>query len=223
MSFIDNTYFINDISIPGNSIQAANIDAYITRYEDEILKKLLGYTLWKALIADLDGNGDPQTQRFTDIVDGAEFSFDFEGNTINTKWEGLRNTLKKSLIAYWVYFQYRNETENYFSGIGQRKGKGENSVMADITPKIVFSWNKMIELYGETPKYYYPYNQTTVFNARLSSLDFKKYLDDSFFLDQGNYDYWNPLPSAYNFLLANIYDYPEWVFKPIRKLNIFGI
>ena len=222
MSFIDNTYFVKDIAIPINSTLQAISDEYILRYENEILQKLLGYELLKALLADLDGSGDPQTQRFIDLVDGAEFSFDFNDNTINTKWEGLRNTMKKSFIAYWVYFQYRNENESFFSGIGQRKGKGENSVMVDVRPKLVSSWNKMIKLYGKTPKYYYPY-QTTRYNARITDRFYKVLLDKEFFLDQSNYEHYNCDPSAYNFLLANIDDYPEWIFEPIKKLNVFGI
>lgn len=221
MSFIDNTYFIKDITVPVNTVSQSNIDNYIERYENEILQRLLGYELLKNLLADLSG-GNPQTQRFIDLVNGAEFSFDLNGNTVNTKWEGLRNSVKKSLIAYWVYFNYRNENEAYFSGIGQRRGKGENSEKADITPKIVSVWNKMIDLYGETPKYYYPY-QVTKYNARVTDRFFKVILDKEFFLDQGNYEHYTYEPSAYNFLLANISDYPEWRFDPILKLNIFGM
>lgn len=221
MSFIDNTYFINDINIPVNVYQQADIDQYIERYEDKILQKLLGFALWKALIDDLD-NGNPQSERFIDLVDGVEFSFNYINSTINTKWEGLRNTKLKSLIAYWVYFQYRNENESFFSGIGQRKGKGENSESSDVMPKLVYSWNKMIELYGDTPKCYEPYNQTA-YNHRVTNRYFKIYLDKEWFLNQLNYEHYNILPSAYNFLLANINNYPEWVFEPIKKLNIFGV
>ena len=59
----------------------------------------------------------------------------------------------------------------------------------------------MIDIYGDTP---YDYGET-------------------FFLQQDRYDHYNVKPSAYNFLLANKDDYPEWIFKPIDKLNIFGI
>ena len=222
MSFIDTSYFINDISVPVNQYQEAYLIQYITRWENEILKRLLGYTLWKALIADLDG-GNPQTPRFTYLVNGTEFSFEYDGHTINTKWEGLRNTQLVSLIAYWVYFNLRNEKESFYTGIGQRRGKGENSVMADPVPKLVSAWNKMIDLYGYTPKYYYPYNNSTIFNTRLASKNFKVYLDKEYFLDQSNYEHYTTDPSAYNFLLANINDYPEWVFDPIRKFNVFGM
>ena len=60
----------------------------------------------------------------------------------------------------------------------------------------------MVELYGITPD---------------------RLIYDELFLNQSGYNHHNALPSAYNFLLANLETYPEWVFKPLERQNIFGI
>lgn len=210
MSFISaSTYFNStDINVPTDQLGADGAYATaILQYEPEILKYLLGYELYTLLIADLDGSGDPQTAIYTDLVDGAEFSFELNGKTINTKWNGFRNTELISLIAYYVYFSYRTQNEAFNSGYGQTISLGENSTKVDPTPKLIAVWNKMIELYGQTPNY--------IFNDLRSP--------DEYFLEQDNFNHYNILPSAYNFLLANIDDYPTWVFKPLELKNLFGI
>jgi len=207
MALIDSTYFVNEINLPSDNL--ANIDSYITLYQEEILRKLLGYELLEALENDLDVNGEPQSQRFIDLVNGAEFSFDFCGDTINEKWEGLRGINFKSLIAYYTYYRYRENTDTFFDGAGQIEPNHENSVNGDAIPKLVSVWNKMIDLYGDFHwcECYLPNYSPSLILLR----------------DSQTYIHLNDYPSAYNFLLANRTNYPEWVFKPIRKLNQYGI
>lgn len=197
MSLIDNTYFINDINLVGS--QLTNIQQYIDIYEPEILKSLLGYELYKALLADLNEAGNPQSDRFINLINGAEFTITDGGNTITEKWEGLVNTKKQSLISYHVYFNYRQINENVNTGVGQKNIIAENSENASYVEMMVGINNKMIDLYGNTG-----INRIINYN-------------------NANYGYYNYLPSAYNFLLSNIDDYPEWIFKPIEKINVFGI
>lgn len=199
MSFINNTYFNRDINL--TSGQLNNMTFWISEYEPEILEKLLGYNLYSELISDLDIDGNPQSQKFIDLVDGKEFSFDLNGYTINTKWKGLRNNFKKSLIAYYVYYQYRINNESFNSSVGQVITNTENSVHVDAKPELIIAWNKMIDLYG-----FIPYNYV-----------------NNCFLDNSNYIHYNNLPSAYNYLLANIVDFNNWVFEPIETQNILFI
>jgi hypothetical protein len=206
MSIINATYYKGDINLTSTQLNGL-IDGsgsdWQSIYEDVIMEKLLGYPLSKLYKADLNGSSDPTAERFKSLVDGAEFSFEYAGNTIETKWMGLRNkTLLTSLIAYYVYYQYRNETETFNSGSGQRKAKTENSVDVDVRPKLINSWNKMIYLYGHIPSCY---------------------ANKDNFLNNDNYVHYNSLPSAYNYLLANIDTYPEWIFEPLETQNIFGI
>ena len=87
MSLIDTTYFVGDISLPvsTNSNISSNLTNSITRYEDEILKKLLGYELWRDFKAGIAE--DEPDQKWIDLRDGAEFSFEYWGHTITTKVE----------------------------------------------------------------------------------------------------------------------------------------
>jgi len=205
VSIIANTYFNSDINL--TSTQITNVvDSWLDIYEEMILKKLLGYDLWVLYDADLNKDGaidEPVAQRFKDLVDGKAFTFEYGGATISTKWQGLRDTtLLKSLIGYYVYFNYRNEEETFNSSAGQKIGLTENSNNVSAVPKLINTWNKMVEWYGQIPtELVYP----------------------ELFLDNSNYIHRNSYPSAYNFLLANIDTYPEWVFEPLDRLNIFGI
>ena len=201
MSIIDNTYFVADINL--TSGQLGNITPWLNTYEELLLTNLLGYDLYKLYFDDLNGTSNPTEQRFKDLVDGKEFTFESkEGYTINTKWRGLRDsTLKKSLIAYYVYYHYVNQTENFNSGAGHVQSLTENSTAANPIYKLVDTYNKAIDIYGVTPKEY----------------------EEAYYLNIDNYEHYSILPNAYNFLLANKDTYPEWVFKPMSRLNYFGL
>jgi hypothetical protein len=214
MSLIDKTYFINDISMSDSILDVDDFQTPIDRYEPEILKDLLGYELYTAMIADLDISGDPQTQRFIDLIDGADFTFEFNSNTITTRWNGLRNTDKVSLISYYVYFKYRQDNDSFYSSAGtQVESLTENSSRSDNWPKLVNSWNRMLEYYGTTPEFYKDSWRQY----------YSYYSSDWVWRDVDQFSHYNELASAYNFLLANETDYPEWVFKPIFRINQYGI
>jgi hypothetical protein len=205
MGLIDKSYFVKEISLPSETLDINdNFNGNIDRYEPEILTDLLGYELYKALLADLDGNGDPQTQRFIDLIDGAEFTFEYGGYDVNEKWNGFRNAEKISICSYYVYYKYRSDTDTFYTSGGQSQALTENSDAVSQYAKLTDAWNRMIDLYGEGCYYYSIYRGTTI-------------------RDTSNLDHSNDEPSAYNFLLANVDDYPEWVYKPKYKINQFGI
>lgn len=211
MSFIDNTYFVGEINIPNQKINTIVLDQAIFQYEKEILIKLLGYKLYSLLMADLDVSGNPQTQIYIDLVNGAEFTHTYRGQQVLLKWEGLKNADKQSLIAYYTFYQYVLRDVTHLSGTGvimTPSGKGNR---ASSVNKLVNAWERMRLLYGIIPpefKRYYEiqsfYYHTPVFGCS--------------FLSVFNYD-----ASAYNFLFANRANYPEWIFKPQWNINAFGI
>lgn len=87
--FIDASYFVGELSIPNTESQGVQerINFFIKKYESIFLQDLLGYSLYKALIAGL--NVTPPTlpdQRYLDILFGAEYT-DMQGNL--QKWKGL--------------------------------------------------------------------------------------------------------------------------------------
>ena len=196
-NIIDYTYFINEVSIPIKSQAALNgaITDSIDLYEEEILKLLLGYKLWKEMKAAYDASVATipvaLPTKWANFINGAEFEFEFNGETITDKWIGLKNTSKRSLIANYVYFFHRRNNVSQNSGVGETVSTTENSKVINPMAKLHDAWNKMIDLYGET---------------------------DYCGTDNTTYIHWNDKPSAYNFLLANIADYPDWKFTQLDKI-----
>lgn len=204
MSFIDGSYFIGENLIP--NIEAPNdvaINQAIEQYEKEVLLKLLGYSLFKAMNADLDGSGNPQEQRFVDLVDGSEFQHT-DGFAQTLKWEGFRNDQKLSLCADYVFYEYIKRTAQKISGVGNVDIKAENAQKVSPVQKLSSAWYRMRELYGIVPPHIKWRNP--VKGSDLSCV-------------------FDSRPSAYNFLFANKENYPEWVFTPIRAngVNILGV
>lgn len=207
MPFIDASYFVGEINIPNVSASgvSAGLTQSIAQYEKEILISLLGYKLYSLLIADLDGDGLPQTAKYTNLVDGAEFTHTIDGEDITLMWGGLKNAQKQSLIAYYVYYKYVERDITHLSGSGiSMSPEGKGWKRASSVNKMVSAWERMRELYGKLPvgnRVYYT-----------------KPLTFDNIVDVYNYD-----PSAYNFLYANKDDYPDWIFTPQWNINAFGI
>jgi hypothetical protein len=199
-SFIDSSYFVGEINIPNQTSSAVSVPLAqaITQYEKEILIQLLGYKLYSLLIADCS-SGIPVTQKYIDLVNGAEFVMD----DITIKWEGLKNTPKESLIAYYVFYKYVERNVSHLSGSGTSIKPSEKGwTNASSVNKMVNAWERMRTLYGVTPAEY----------KLCSSYKGEGYGD--------TFDY---LPSAYNFLYINKADYPDWIFTPQWNINAFGI
>lgn len=203
MSFIDSTYFTGEIAIPGAASETTLTQA-ITQYEKEILIKLLGYKLYSLLQADISG-GAPVTQKYIDLVDGKEYTLTYNGTEYLVKWEGLANTAKQSLIAYYVFYKYveRNITSFYGTGVSQANVQ-EGWQRVNPASKMVNAWERMRELYGKIPPEYKQYYDAPILGANMSLV-------------------YELSGSAYNFLLTNKTDYLDWVFTPLWNLNQFGI
>jgi hypothetical protein len=209
MSFTTGAYFKNDIAIPnitkdGGVTYSTAIVAAIDKYESEIRIDLLGYELNKALEADLNGSGVPQTQRFIDLVNGAEFTHPDTEQLL--KWIGFVNTEKESMIAYYVYYNYVYYKNFHLSGIGSTKIKSENAERVSPFDKLQLSWSKFQKLYA----------------------GFDYDINECYFSEHGTKvedlnGTFNALPSAYNFLYANKEDYPEWVFTVKYDKDIFSL
>ena len=139
MSLIDQTYFINEIQIPESKYET--IQSFIDRYEKQVLIDLFGYALYK-LIKDYD----PLTseQRIKDIVEGADFTV----NGFETRWNGLLNEDKVSLIAYYVFFKWATEKQAISTRAAGVKPALENGENVSYELKAISAWNNMVQLYG---------------------------------------------------------------------------
>jgi hypothetical protein len=207
MSLIDSTYFIGEINIPnpsGVNSNATAISQAIDQYEKEILIQLLGYKLYSLLIADQAKVVGDQEQIYKDLVNGVEFDHTFNGQEITLKWEGLKNSSKTSLIAYYTFYKYVEREVTHLSQLGIVLTDTMKGTRASSVPKMCNAWNRMVELYGHIPYDYRQFFSGPVKGANLS------------------YGF-NCEPSAYNFLLANKSNYPDWIFTPQWTINHFGI
>jgi hypothetical protein len=138
MSFIDKSYFIGDIYIPEDKYSTP-IQTGIERYEPEILKSLLGYELYKLVIAE-----SPTQDRIIKLINGDEF-------TVYDKtyeWIGLKNDKKISLIAYYVYYYLRRENITESTQFAEVQSMHENANPASPAMKIQLAWQNLKRYYG---------------------------------------------------------------------------
>jgi hypothetical protein len=141
MALIDRTYFNYEINLPVNS--NSDLSNFIDRFEPEILKSLLGYELYTLVAASTDTSG-----RLYDLINGKEYTVSYNGRDQKVKWNGLINTDKVSLAAYYVYYQYQRCKATLPGASGEVKLRHENSFNADLHVKIMDAWGRMRELYG---------------------------------------------------------------------------
>ena len=139
MSLIDKTYFVQEINIPDSDY--SGLTATITKYEKEILMKLLGYELY-TLVAAYNVSTSPQ--RIKDIVEGKEY----EVNGYTIKWVGLANADKESLIAYYVFYWYLRNKTTVTSVLGETRAVSENTVNASPAQRLSGAWQRLLEMYG---------------------------------------------------------------------------
>lgn len=206
MSFTTESYFKNEIRIPDVTDNGTITDEFqsaITKYETECRIDLLGYELNKLLEADLNEAGVPQTDRFVNLVNGAEFTHPDTGQLL--KWIGFTNNQEESLLAYYIYYNHVYHKNIHLSGVGSVNVQAENAVKTSPFDKLQIAWSKFLKLY--------------------SGFDF---FENEYFSEDGTkvsdmFGTFNTLPSAYNFLYANKEDYPEWIFKPQYNKDIFSL
>lgn len=123
MSIIDETYFVGELSLPTDNAGKVNkLQVYIDRAQKKYLIDVLGYELYALFIAELP---TPSSQRFTDILEGADFTNTITG--LEDHWDGLTNTELQSLLAYFTYYQFLKSNQRGETGNGTTSNLFENS------------------------------------------------------------------------------------------------
>jgi hypothetical protein len=145
MNLIDRTYFVNDINLPASALQGtpAPVEAYIERYEKEVLINLLGYDLYKLLKAEIDAS--TYTAKWDELVNGHEYVI--SGYT--TLWNGLINSDKVSLIAYYIFWNYVRDNLTSLENVGVVASQSENSLKVSPDALLADAWNNYVNLYNE--------------------------------------------------------------------------
>jgi len=139
---IDDTYFVGDISI--TSGEYSTLTADIARYEKEIINAVFGYELGKLILA----YNDSSEQRIIDLVEGVEYTVEYNNRDQLVRWNGLINDDKISIIAYYVYYRYLRDKATFNMPTGEMKPKNENSSNADLSLKIMNISNRLEEMIG---------------------------------------------------------------------------
>ena len=124
MALIDSTYFVGEISLPVGKY--SDLSLFIERLEKQFLRKALGYELSKLVIE----NTDPLV---ADLIAGSG------------QWEGLTNTGKESVIAYYVYYYYLRSKVTFTTSTGEKKPDNENSTDATPAFKVMRAWDLMLK------------------------------------------------------------------------------
>jgi len=152
---IDTTYFVGEISLPGSALSGdlADINSYIAKYERKALIDLIGYTLYKQLKAEIDSTPQTYTDRWSRLVNGYEYEIDYLGATHLVKWNGLINTEKISLLAYYIYYHYVKFHVTNTTKTGEVIAKSENSSKISASQRMVNAWNRYVELRGDPASY----------------------------------------------------------------------
>lgn len=173
---IDKSYFKGEISIPSNKISDNKLEMFIALAEPDILRDLLGETLYQDYLA------NPTAEKWVKFVEGHEYTYD--GYTV--KWQGLKNSQKISLLAYFTFERLARAEDSYLNTSGGVQGVSDKGNTVSVNSIMTQAQCKGVDLYGKCTD--------------------------------------SPLkPTAYNFIKDGGYDFDNWVFTPIEKINILGI
>jgi len=173
--YIDNTYFNGELTIPNSqSYPNSTIDGnkvslsqFIEEYEVELMTYALGYDLYSEFVEVFENNGDLKPgvdQKWVDFVNGKEYTIDGK----KYKWKGLRyseGTMKKSLIADYVYCKFLENYQVTLAGTGMQSESSKNSYKASAIPKIVSTWNGFMNKYQGEQGGIYPKIVSTTYGS----------------------------------------------------------
>lgn len=116
------------------------VTSFITKYEADYLLKVLGYPLYKLLIA-ASGYPTIASGRFADLLNGAEYT---DNSGYVRKWPGLKATVANP-IANYVYFFFMRDNASFSSPVGEVKANVMNASRTGSATKQARAWNEMVE------------------------------------------------------------------------------
>jgi hypothetical protein len=123
----------------------SEVDGAIDTYEKQLIIELLGVELGDLFIDDLDVNGVPTTQRFTDIFESWFKQYD----DVIYQSVGM-----KQMLVWWVFFFYVREQwqDNSINGNVESEGSiSRDSKMSYVT--LIKNYNVAIKTYKSIQKF----------------------------------------------------------------------
>lgn len=177
----------------------ANVQAHFIsmgrQVEDDYLRDLLNDKLYNDLIADLDGSGNPVTQKFIDLVDGKTY---INNAGVTVIYEGLKRMLK-----YFVWSETLDFTWSRNVSTGQIINTNENSqVISRSNLRKVRSknHNKAVNLY----------NSAAIF------------INDNYedyFPDTNDYSFWMPRVKRYIGRITSVTPFNKFYYNRSSEGN----
>lgn len=208
--FIPNNKDINARPVGSPSVQS-EIDAFIKKYERQLMINALGVPLYNELQTALENLGSAD-QKWQDLVEGRDYVLD--GKTY--RWDGLRGFEKQGVGVFYIYCNFLRNDEFTYTTTGMVRNTSDNAPNAQFLNKYVIAWSKFIEQYQG--KLYYCvrnlYRGTKTLTFEQSGVVYS-YIDEE--VQSSLFQYLND---------ANELDptaFPDFQFKIYAPVNRFGI
>lgn len=217
MSYTSINAFVGPILIVtglGNDADELQIQIDIT--EEDVLRNVLGDIIYSLFLADLDGNGNPQSQKFIDLLDGittGDFTYqrdttlewadvlleeDERDTVVGAKRPGLiRFTGLKPAFPQFIWYDYSVNKSTRVTGSGERNVNTENSTATTFgqnQSKTVPNYNRGITFYDEVLTWMSNYLVTTEKVNFISDLGFGVYaftVNSTLYLEIGDFVEYN--------------------------------
>jgi hypothetical protein len=192
---VDIDYFKGEISIPNLGKNPTSFTStYIDRYQKEIQQKILGVTLYNLYITGINAD-DPIDERWDNLLNGKDYTVTDGTQEIGVRWNGFINSENVSLLSYYIYCKYVEQSNTQLTGLGNSTAVKENAQSESPRVKLVNAYNNCAELVGN-----YPIKSDNQYNILYPNDINESYLDIT-------------QPSLLNYLYYHMEDYPEWVFQ----------
>lgn len=123
-----------------NIEEARDFVDFVKAKEKEILKSILGYSLWK----DIDQMGEESSvdESLSALVDGGEYTY----LGVLYEYQGLIDLLKPAIMSLWIE---QNNFKFVSAGIIETAPQ-ENSTLLDPYPFVAKYWNEYVSKVGDS-------------------------------------------------------------------------
>ena len=195
MSITLTSDFTGEVNISKNKFTVADLQAYIDRVEEDVLKKMLGDTLYLTFKADSFGNDAGSRDRFKELLNGLEYT-DPSDSTYIIDYVGI-----KRMLRLFVYAEYLPEQAYQNTIIGEVEGSSRNAFNTSITKVNETAEDRQrlaVDLYDAAQRFISDYNDKEYIpssivdqngNVYLVSLGSTKYIQDGDSIDINGTDY----------------------------------
>lgn len=155
MSIVLTSDFVGEVQISKNKFTASDLQSYIDRVEEDVLKELLGDTLYLSFKADSFGNDAGSRDRYKELLNGLEYT-NPDDSSLTIAYMGLKRMLRLFIYAEYLPNQLYNNTI-----IGEVEGSSRNAFNTTVTKVNDTAEDRQrlaVDLYDAAQKFISDYN-----------------------------------------------------------------